>query len=68
MNTKTDFAKYLGKYLSSCLPYERNVSINTIAAYRDSFVLFINYMKDVKHIKADKISLDSMTKENVVCF
>jgi site-specific recombinase XerD len=68
MNTKTDFAKYLGKYLSSYLPHERNVSPNTIAAYRDSFVLFINYMKDEKHIKADKLTLDSMTKENVISF
>jgi integrase/recombinase XerD len=68
MNTKTDFAKYLSKYLSSYLPHERNVSPNTIAAYRDSFVLFINYMKDEKHIKADKITLESMTKDNVISF
>jgi site-specific recombinase XerD len=68
MNTKTDFAKYLGKYFSSYLPYERNLSPNTIAAYRDSFVLLINYMKDEKSIKADKITLDDMTKENVISF
>jgi len=68
MNKKTDFAKYLSRYLSSYLPYERNVSSNTIAAYRDSFVLFINYMKDEKHIKADKITLESMTKDNVISF
>lgn len=68
MNTKTDFAKYLSRYLSSYLPYERNVSPNTIAAYRDSFVVFINYMKDEKHIKVDKLTLESITKENVVSF
>ena len=68
MNTKTDFAKYLSKYLSSYLPHERNVSPNTIAAYRDSFVVFINYMKDEKHIKVDKLTLDSITKENVISF
>jgi site-specific recombinase XerD len=68
MNTTTDFAKYLSSFLSSYLPYERNVSPNTIAAYRDTFVLFINYMKDEKQIKADKITLDSMTKENVISF
>lgn len=68
MNTKTDFARYLSRYLSSYLPYERNVSPNTIASYRDSFVLFINYMKDEKHIKVDKITLEYMIKENVVSF
>ena len=68
MNTKTDFAKYLSRYLSSYLPHERNVSPNTIAAYRDSFVVFINYMKDEKHIKVDNLTLDSITKENVISF
>jgi integrase/recombinase XerD len=68
MNTKTDFAKYLSRYLSAYLPHERNVSPNTIAAYRDSFVVFINYMKDEKHVKLDKLSLDSITKENVISF
>ena len=68
MNTKTDFAKYLSKYLSSYLPYERNVSPNTIAAYRDTFVLFINYMKDIMQVKADKITFDCITKENVINF
>ncbi len=68
MITKTDFAKYLSRYLSSYLLHERNVSPNTIAAYRDSFVVFINYMKDEKHVKLDKLSLDSITKENVISF
>jgi len=68
MNTTTDFAKHIGNFFSSCLPHERNVSPNTIAAYRDTFVLFVNYMKDEKHIKADKITLDDVTKENVISF
>jgi len=68
MNTKTDFAKYLSRFLSSYLSHERNVSPNTIAAYRDSFMLFISYMKDEKHIKVDKLTLDSMTKDNVISF
>jgi len=68
MKTNTDFAKYLSRYLSSYLPYERNVSPNTIAAYRDAFVLFINYMKDEKDIKADKLTLECMTKDSVISF
>ena len=38
MNTGTDFAKYLSKFLSEYLPFERNMSPNTIVAYRDTFV------------------------------
>lgn len=43
MTTRTDFAKYLTRFLSEYLPHQRNVSKNTIASYRDSFVQFINY-------------------------
>ena len=37
MTTRTDFAKYLTRFLSEYLPHQRNVSKNTIASYRDSF-------------------------------
>ena len=50
MTTRTDFAKYLTRFLSEYLPHQRNVSKNTIASYRDSFVQFINYMKDINGI------------------
>ena len=53
MTTRTDFAKYLTRFLSEYLPHQRNVSKNTIASYRDSFVQFINYMKDINGIIID---------------
>ena len=31
-------------------------------------MVFINYMKDEKYIKVDKLTLDSITKENVISF
>lgn len=40
MTTRTDFAKYLTRFLSEYLPHQRNVGKNTIASYRDSFVQF----------------------------
>lgn len=68
MNTKTDFAKYLSKFLSEYLPHERNMSYNTVASYRDTFVLFINYMKDVHKISAERLCLKDLTKKVIVEF
>ena len=44
MTTATDFAKQLSRFLSEYLPHERNVSPNTLFAYRDAFVQYIDYM------------------------
>jgi site-specific recombinase XerD len=68
MNTGTDFAKYLSKFLSEYLPCERNMSPNTVASYRDTFVQFINYMKDVQNIKVERLTLDMLTRQRVVDF
>lgn len=68
MNTGTDFAKYLSKFLSEYLPFERNMSPNTIAAYRDTFVQFIGYMKDVQKIRVEQLTLDELTRQRVLDF
>ena len=68
MRTGTDFAKYLSKFLSEYLPYERNMSSNTVASYRDSFVQFIGYMKDVETIRVERLTLDVITRQRVLDF
>jgi len=68
MNTGTDFAKHLSKFLSEYLPYERNMSPNTVASYRDTFVQFISYMKDVQNIKVERFTLDMLTRQRVLDF
>jgi integrase/recombinase XerD len=68
MNTGTDFAKHLSKFLSEYLPYERNMSPNTVASYRDSFVQFISYMKDEQKIKVEQLTLDTVTRGRVLGF
>lgn len=68
MTTTTDFARHLSRFLSEYLPYERNVSPNTIASYRDTFVQYIDYMKEVKSIGVDKLQLKDMTHGNVSGF
>lgn len=64
----TNFAKYLSRFLTKYLPGERNVSPNTILAYRDTFVQFITFMKEQKAIGAQKLTLDKITKDTVVEF
>lgn len=65
MITTTDFAKYLSRFFSEYLPHERNVSPNTIASYRDTFVQYINYMKTEKKMPLDKLTLGQLTRNNV---
>jgi len=68
MNTGTDFAKHLSKFLSEYLPYERNMSPNTVSSYRDTFVQFIGYMKDVQKIRVEQLTLDTVTRQRVLDF
>lgn len=64
----TDFAKNLSDYLTRYLSHERGSSSNTISSYRDTFVLFINYMERIHNIKAERLQLKSITKKTVVSF
>lgn len=64
----TDFSKYLTDYLTRYLSHERGSSSNTIIAYRDTFVLYISFMERIRHIKAEKLYLKSITKESIVAF
>lgn len=63
---KNDFGKQLSMFLGQYLPHERNLSPNTISTYRDSFVSFLTYMRDVKRMKADRLMLKDVDKENVI--
>ena len=64
----TDFAKHLSGFLSKYLPGERAASHNTILSYRDTFILFIGYMKTQKGIAAEKLHLADITKPVIVDF
>lgn len=68
MKTKTDFAKYLTTFFSVYLTHERNISPNTIASYRDTFVQFIDYMRNIVGIGLEKLTLESLNRSNVLAF
>lgn len=64
----TDFAKYLTEFLSIYLISQKNVSKNTICSYRDTFKLLINYCKEIKRIKVERLTLNMLTSELLVDF
>lgn len=64
----TDFSKYISDFISRYLPNEKGVSSNTITAYRDTFVLLLNFIKDHKGIKVEKLTLEKIKKETILEF
>lgn len=64
----TDFSKNITDFLSLYLPGERGASHNTICAYKDSFLLFLGFMKERRSIEANKLTLKQITQECVIEF
>lgn len=63
---KSDFSWYVSIFLTRYLPGEKGMSINTIAAYRDSFRIFLLFCEEKKRICPDKVKLSTFTKELVI--
>jgi len=64
----TDFSKYLTDFLTAYLPGEKGASHHTVCAYKDTFLLFLNFMKEEKGINADKLTLNQITQERIIAF
>ena len=64
----TNFAKYLTDFLSIYLSGQKNVSKNTIYAYRDTFKLILKYCQEVKSIAIERITVDLLTAELIKDF
>lgn len=65
---ESDFPRYLTGFLSQYLPGQKNVSSHTIAAYRDTFKLFLTYCELCKGLASEKITMARLTKELVLGF
>lgn len=63
----TDFAKLLTRFLTGYLAHERGVSGNTVKAYKDAFVLLINFLSETG-IKAERLKLADITRETISSF
>ena len=58
---QTDFAKTLTQYLTDFLPGQRNVSLNTIKSYRDTFKQYLIFIHEKQRIRPEMISLAALT-------
>jgi integrase/recombinase XerD len=64
----TDFSIHLSKFLSYYLAGQRNLSPNTIKAYRDVFMLLLRFCRDVKDIAIEKLQLEQIDVDLVMAF
>lgn len=68
MKKITDFAGYLTDFLGRYLPVEYGASVNTIATYSQTFILFLRYMQKVELVRAESVCLKDITRESVAGF
>ena len=64
----TDFAHDLTGYLGRHLSATRNLSSNSIASYRDTFTLMLQYFQKHYRITADRLTLDTLDRDKIVAF
>lgn len=68
MKQSDNFAFYLSKFMQQYLPGRRNLSVNTIYSYRDTFVQLITFCKDNEHIQPEKIKISTLTRNLIENF
>lgn len=64
----TDLALPLSKFLKEYLPSQRNLSGNTVKAYRDTFVLLLRYCRDARGIAPERLNLDNLDATFIISF
>ena len=64
----TDFAGHLTAFFNNYLPAVRNMSGNTILAYRDAFRLLLVYCRDTENKSSEKLTLKSIDDKLILRF
>lgn len=67
MRTK-DISFYITRFFYHYLVSQRNVSENTVKAYRDTFLLLFSFMSEEKGIRTDKLKIDDINRASVLSF
>jgi len=60
-----NFGEYLSEYFLKYAPRQTGYSINTIKSYRDTFTIFLRYLKDNLKIKPEKLTFEKMSKKMI---
>lgn len=68
MNKKEEFQYYVTRFLTDYMVGQRNLSTNTISSYADTFRLLLIWFESVLGIRTEKISLDDLTRDNIIHF
>jgi integrase/recombinase XerD len=64
----TDFSVHVTNFLTHYLAAQRNLSPNTIKAYRDVFILLLRFCRDVRDIALERLSLAQINASLVEAF
>lgn len=64
----TDFSVHLTSFLTHYLAAQRNLSPNTIKAYRDVFTLLLRFCRDVRGIAPERLRLEQIDAPLVEAF
>ena len=64
----TTLAMHISQFLSHYLAGQRNLSPNTIKAYRDVFVLLLRFCRDEKGIAVERLELEQIDAQLVGAF
>jgi len=64
----TNFSLHITTYLTHYLAAQRNMSPNTIKAYRDAFVLFLRYCRDGRGIALERLQLEQIDAAFIEAF
>ena len=64
----TDFSIHVTNFLTHYLAAQRNLSPNTIKAYRDVFTLLLRFCRDVQDIAPEKLRLEQVDVSLVEAF
>lgn len=64
----TDFSVHVTSFLTHYLAAQRNVSPNTIKAYRDVFTLLLRFCRDVREIAPERLRLEQIDGSLVEAF
>jgi site-specific recombinase XerD len=66
MKKVTDFALYLTRFFSEYLSGIRNVSKNTVMAYRDAFRLLLTFCNEVCGVPPEKLTIKRMDDKMII--
>ena len=63
-----DFATHLSAYFLKYMPTRTGYSSNTIKSYRDTFIIFLRYSKEVLQTKPEKMDFEFINRNMVEDF